>query len=146
MYTEIFQMLVNNHALIIDRLNKHINQRSALIKISEDALNKFRMGIVDSSCPVKPSRFEFFIEDDKKSIAEAKEIKEDYNKRMIECYKIVKNNWAEKNWTNYVFTASDALNVYNIKACYQRSYIENIAALQTEIWNKTEKWFTINKG
>ena len=146
MYEEIFQMLVDNHALIIDRLNKHIKQRTALIRISEDALNKFRIGIIDSSCPVKASQFEFLIEKDKKSIAEAVEIKADYEKRMIENYKIVKNNWAEKNWTNYVFTASDALNVYNIKLCYMRSYIEKIAALQTEIWNKTEKWFTINKG
>lgn len=145
MYEEIFQMLVNNHALIIERLNKHIKQRTALIRISEDALNKFRIGIVDASCPVKPSRFEFFIENDKKSIIEAEEIKEDYLKRMIENYKIVKNNFVEKSWTNYVFTAADALNVYNIQLCYQRSYIEKIAALQTEIWNKTEKWFTINK-
>lgn len=144
MYEEIFQLLVDNHALIIDRLNKHIKQRSATMRISEDALNKFRMGIVESSCPVRPLQFEIFIEEDKKSIAEAEEIKDDYLKRMIENYKIVKNNWAEKNWTNYVFTAADALNVYNIKLCFQRSYIEKIAALQTEVWNKTEKWFTIN--
>ncbi len=113
--------------------------------MAENTLNYFRCGCVVANCPVKPSQFEFYIEKDKKSIIEAEEIKADYLKRMIENYKIVKNNWAEKNWTNYVFTASDALNVYNIKLCYLRSYIEKIAALQTEIWNKTEKWFTINK-
>ena len=145
MYKEIFQMLVDNHALIIERINNHIKTRESLIKMAENSLNNFRCGCVDARCPVKPEEFEFFIEKDKKSIIEAEEIKEDYLKRMIENYKIVKNNWAEKNWTNYVFTEADALNVYNIQLCYQRSYIEKIAALQTEIWNKTEKWFTINK-
>lgn len=113
--------------------------------MAENTLNNFRCGCVVANCPRKPEEFEFYIDRDLKSIKEANKIKEDYVNGMIENYKIVKNNWAEKNWTNYVFTAADALNVYNIKLCYQRSYIEKIAALQTEVWNKTEKWFTINK-
>lgn len=145
MYEEIFQMLVNNHALIIERINHHIKTRESLIKMAENTLNNFRCGCVVANCPRKPEEFEFYIDRDLKSIKEANKIKEDYVNGMIENYKIVKNNWAEKNWTNYVFTAADALNVYNIKLCYQRSYIEKIAALQTEVWNKTEKWFTINK-
>ena len=148
MYTEIFQMLVDNHALIIERINTHIKTRESLIKIAENTLNNFRCGCVAASCPVKPEEFEYNIDRDLKSIKEANKIKEDYVNVMIELFKQVKDDYkfiAPSQWMNYVYTASDALNVYNIKTCYQRSYIEKIAALQTEVWNKTEKWFTINK-
>ncbi len=148
MYTEIFQMLVDNHALIIERINTHIGTRENLIKMAENMLNNFRCCMVDSRCPVKSEELEYNIDCYLKSIKEANKIKEDYVDRMIELFKQVKNDYrfiAPSQWVNYVYKASDALNVYNIKTCYQRSYIEKIAALQTEVWNKTEKWFTINK-
>ena len=112
--------------------------------MAENTLNNFRCGCIDSRCPVKPELFEYNIDRDLKSIKEANKIKEDYVDGMIELFKQVKNDYkfiAPSQWVNYVYTASDALNVYNIKLCYQRSYIEKIAALQTEVWNKTEKWF-----
>ncbi len=116
--------------------------------MAENMLNNFRCCMVDSRCPVKSEELEYNIDCYLKSIKEANKIKEDYVDRMIELFKQVKNDYrfiAPSQWVNYVYKASDALNVYNIKTCYQRSYIEKIAALQTEVWNKTEKWFTINK-
>ncbi len=148
MYTEIFQMLVDNHSLIIERINHHIKTRESLIKMAVNTLNNFRCGCVVANCPRKPEEFEFYIDRDLKSIKEANKIKEDYVDGMIELFKQVKDDYkfiAPSQWMNYVYTPSDALNEYNIKTCAQRSYIEKIAALQTEVWNKTEKWFTINK-
>ena len=146
MYEEIFQMIVNNHALIIERINHHIKTRESLIKMAVNTLNNFRCGCVVANCPRKPEEFEFYI--DQRLINDTLDSREDYVDGMIELFKQVKDDYkfiAPSQWMNYVYTPSDALNEYNIKTCAQRSYIEKIAALQTEVWNKTEKWFTINK-